>query len=313
MEKLRRLYEEYLNRFTHIKDLNKQKEIGDILETLHKKVDRGNLYFYDLLYSSYSYEQYCMQGSDKVEKDFKVIMHNNYNELMNGFSYLLDIPKKEHFNRKTLLDDEDEIISTFFLSLDKDLYELYNRLKPMTFRVFEDGTGQTSYDSEKDRTMVFAGREHTVESMIALVHELGHAYYVDTFKETRNAYDCYDMLKREIPSETLELLFIKYLIDNDLYSEDAINRLNEFNNTILNDATKFYENKMFLNETDHGQIRDMKYLLGSIMSYDFLNNNISFRDLLYYVHNSDVSSIIKNIDYKTVSENINKSYCLKKQ
>ena len=124
--------------------------------------------------------------------------------------------------------------------------------------------------------------------------------------------DIDERLKSEIFSEVVELLFTKYLIDNDIYGSDASNWLIRYNNGLIESARELLD-KNFVKDDGSNTLLDFTYLLGKIIANDYLNSNMSLKELFIYIENTNVIDIIKNINCDNVVNSITKNYCLKKQ
>ena len=315
-EKLQKLYDKYLDEFIAIsKSSNNVRKynLENILLILHRFANKQP-YFYTILYElNGDFETYTMMGEEKRRGDYKNFCLNNMGRLLQDFETLASNKEKNSLISSVDAIGEDDILNKFFLSIDQDLYDLYQSLKQKEniLRV-TDGGSKTLFDMNTKAIYILCGKELTVENMICLVHEMGQAYRYNMKKELITSYD-YDLfLRSEMTGATLELAFVKYLIENDIYGDVATEYLKAYNNGIIRDCQTVINNNLYVDNKQTSGLGEMCFLLARIVSHSFINSNMSFKEFTDYIHNNKVARILNNIDAGEISDNFNKSFCLKK-
>lgn len=313
-EKIYSFYLQLLSRFRHEKDYYDKKTIENMILDLHDYLKDENPYLYDELYVDKNYEKWTEQNAFKICEDYLEFANKNHDYLMNIFKNFSDLPLYDEVNTNTYVENDYDIIERFLLEVEHDLYTLFKSLiRNNIFRIKKSGYGTAYYDKAGDAHYIMVGKEHNFDNMVALVHEMGHVFRNYLMKERHNSYNYEDTLRAEISGEILELLFIKYLINNGIYEEEARNYLNKYNNELIKDAKELVDNNLG-NYTNVG-LGQAKYLFGRIIAYHYINNKKSYSWFTIHIHNNKLLDILNelDIDYQSISDEIKKSYCLKKQ
>ena len=314
-ERMKEIYDDCIGCFNHIKDYNNKSCIEDIINNFKEFVGDDNPYFYDMLYmGDRKYEEWVARTTLQSKKDYTNYIFKYRDFFANILTMFKDIEIKDVGKMDSFTPESNTIIKDFLKTIDMDAYKMFDKMDNNVFRVLENGEGKCLYDPEKDENYAMIGKNNNFVNMVSLVHELGHCYRDYIFK-TRNIDGNFDEnLRSEIFSETLELAFVKYLIDNDIYSIDASNYLINYNNKIIKVSNSLlHEN--FIHDNGLTTLTDLKYLIGRILANYFLNSNMTLKEFFLYINNHSTLEILSNpnIDYQEISNKLNKNYCLKKQ
>lgn len=180
------------------------------------------------------------------EKEFKEIIYDFYSQYGNNI-----------FNAVRKMFDEKRISMGYYMGSKKDGYTVSS---PFT---------KSSY--------IVTGSDYfAVDSMILLVHELGHAaiFYTSSMYTSEKNPDMSAFI--EVPSCSFELSFLDYLIKNHIEGESAL--------TILNDkiATDFISLKKYSEISDSVDffIDDEGYIHGNDLPQNLIGSNLA-DDLKY--------------------------------
>lgn len=309
-EKIYSFYKQLLNRFGYEKDFYNKKTLENMILNLHDYLKDDHPYIYHEIYANKEYEKWTEKNAFKIDHDYQGFVDRNHDYLMGIVNNFANLTPYDEVPTDTYVYDDYEIIKRFFIEEDPELYELFKSLiNNNIFRIKKSGYGTAYYDKACDAHYIMIGKEHNFDNMVALVHEMGHVYRNYLKKERHSSYDYELTIRSEISSEALELKFLNFLINNGIYEIDAQNYLNKYKNNIINDSKKLYDNHF------HDGLSIAKYLFGRLLSYYYINNNISFKDFINYIHSNNLLTILNelNLDYQNISDEIKKSYCLKKQ
>lgn len=316
-DKVNDLYDKFIREFLRIKssrdNVSKYNLETNIL-TLHRYANKQP-YIFTILYEGQEggFEAYCILENERRNKEYENFCRTNGGRLMQDFGILSGTPTKDALISNVEINDEEDILSKFFLSVDKELYDIYKDMlaKNNILRVTDNET-ETLFDKKSGETYILCGKEPTVKTMIRIAREMGQVYRYHTKKELITTYE-YDMyLRSEMTGFALELLFVKYLIENDLYSDVATEYLKAYNNEIIRDSQMMIDNKLFVNNKKVNGLGNMTELLGKIVSHNFVNSNMTFKDFTDYVHTTKTARILNDINIIELSDNITKSFCLKR-
>ncbi len=312
--RMKEIFNDCLKRFDRIKDYDDRACVEDIIVNFERYTGGSNPYLYTMLYMDGQYEDFTVRGTLAVNANYKkfAVQYNDFfTKIFNNYAGL---ELYDEVKTDTKVPNMNDIIKEFFKTIDEDLYQLFIKSEDNIFRVYQDGDGKAFYDPTKDEIYVLLGKNLIFDNMVGLVHEMGHAYRDYLIKKRYITRDLDEHIKSEIYSETLELLFVKYLIDNDIYAIDANNYLAKYNNKIIRVSRTLSEN-VFVHDNGSSTLSDIKYLLGRILAYFYLDANVSLKDFFMYIDSHNLLDILNNpnINYQAISDNVNKNYCLKKQ
>ena len=298
MERIDQIYNSYLDKYTQITNFNDQYNYKNIIETLHEHCNTKNIYTYDILYSNKGFEEKCCQLMDKTSNDFNTILNDNKEKIINFFKPFNQIPQKEKKEDKSYTKDFYDIITHFLITINPQLVFLFNDLidKNNLLYIPNYQNGQEMYDKSSNTIYILIGNNKNIHNMITLVHELGHAYYDILYREYPDMKDINKILKKEIPSQALELRFIKYLLDNNIYKEEVQNYLIYFNNRLKEESTNVIK-EIDLNPSERKNIRSsFIYSFGKIIAYHSIINNISYDKLIDYTYEKNIDELIDEIN-----------------
>ena len=313
-DRIYNFYMQLLSRYRYEKDFYDKKTLENMIIDLHTYLNDSNPYLFNELYANKEYESWTEKSTDKMEREYNKFIGQNNDYLLDVVSNFSNLTPYDEVATDSYVFNDYEIIKRFFMEEDQELYDLFSSLiSNNIFRIKKSGYGTAYYDKPKDAHYITIGKDHNFDNMVALVHEMGHVYRNYLMKERHSSYDSNLTIRSEISSESLELKFIYFLINNGIYEIDAKNYLNKFKNEIINNSKFLYEN----NYHDGNQtcISECKYLFGRILAFHYVNSDMSYKDFVHYIHHNDLIKILNelNVDYQSISNEIKKSYCLKKQ
>ena len=311
-ERAKEIFMDLYNRYSYIKDYDYKKGMQDLIEVLYEYTGYNHPYLYTELYIDSKYEAWNERNGFSILEDYDAFKDENKDLLKYKLYNFYSLDTKYEDKHDAYVPNMKTILSNFFETIDIDLYNLFLNMQNNILMLFKNGEGQAFYDGDKDKNYVIIGSDYVFDNMVALAHEMGHAFRDHLFKKRHITHDLEERLKSELFSGVVELLFIKYLIDNDIYSNDANNWLIRCNNKLIESSRDMIDND-FIHDTGHTTMTDITYLFGRIIAHDYLNSNISLKDLFIYIENNNFIDIIKNIDCDNVVNSITKNYCLKKQ
>ena len=311
-ERAKEIFMDLYNRYSYIKDYDDKRGIQDLMTALYEHTDYNHPYLYTELYMDKKYETWNERNAFSIGEDYEDFINENNDLLKYKLYNFYSLDTKYEDKHDSYVPNMKTILSNFFEGTDTGLYDLFNSMQDNILMLFKNGSGQAFYDAEYDKNYVIIGKDYVFDNMVALAHEMGHAYRDHLFKKRHITHDIDERLKSEIFSEVVELLFTKYLIDNDIYASDASNWLIRYNNGLI-ESTREFLDKNFVKNDGSSTLLDFTYLFGKIIAHDYINSNISLKDLFIYIENTNVIDIIKNINFDNVVNSITKNYCLKKQ
>ena len=246
----------------------------------------------------------------RYHDSFYNFINNNYKLVSNMIiPYAIEDRKQISPHRGTYIDQNTclKIIADFLMKVDPELYNMFCYLYNSHHILFKNDFCGGCELSEKKRNSIYiiVGPLYGVNDMQNLVHELGHAYKDYLFQECHRYYDINDVLASEISSEALELMFLDYLLKNNIYYNDAISSFRYYHSRIIEDAKslaildKDYYNNSFINE--------LAYFIGRIVASNYMiNKDMTYPELIRYAYSRDVLKLLKelNIDHGKVIEKI---------
>ena len=312
-KRMQEIYDDCFDRFNKTKDYDDRACLEDIIEWFQKYVGPAHPYLYTILYLDSKYEEFVTLGAFKISEDYKKWAINNKDFLTGIFSNFVNLELKDKVDNNTLVPNTDEIVGEFFKTMDMDLYNLFINSKNNIFRVYDHSGGKALYDPVKDQVYVLFGKEHNFRNMVTLVHEMGHCFKDHLIKKVYSTNSVEEHLKSELYSEIIEHIFAIYLVNNDIYAIDAYDHLNNTRNEIIEVSRKLSD-AIIVND-DSSTLHEIKYLLGRILAYYYIESGMSLKEIFMDIHNHTTLEILSNpnIDYQEISNKLNKNYCLKKQ
>lgn len=169
--------------------------------------------------------------SNKVLNDFKNSGYNfnkQYYEEFKEFNY---ISRKDFF----------EIISDFLNSLDSSLLVDFDRLINNKEALFLDSLYNEiafaySLNNVKSSLLIFNDYFYdklSIEFATTLMHEFGHRTEFSLYNERTCCIDIKETPLFEISSTFLEYSFLNYLIENNIYKDDALKYLNRIKRNLF--------------------------------------------------------------------------------
>jgi len=255
-------------------------------------------------------KEYKLNG---LNYDFKVFMNNHDKYINNSL-----IPYARNSNNTNLYVYNEyvdpniclRVVADFLYTIDIELYNLFCELYQKGHILFKDNYvgGKELSEKKKDSIYIIMGPLISVSDMGTLVHEMGHAYKDYLFEDYHRYYNVDELLHSEISSEVLELMFYNYLVNNNIFYYQAINCLNAYNNSMINDSRYLLKNNY--NKT---YLSTLSYLIGKIIGkYYTMNVNCSYHDLMQYIYLHDIKKVFKdlNINHEEIIKGINKEFCL---
>ena len=107
------------------------------------------------------------------------------------------------------------------------------------------------------------------------------------------------ILSSEISSKTLELMFLLYLIKNNLFRDDAIKSFNNYQNIINTSANQTLINHNY----NISNMKDLSYLLGGIIANNYMiNNDMSYHDFIKNIYFSNIKTILKELNKSNIKK-----------
>jgi len=312
MKDIKKLVNDSLTRYSYIHDFNERSDVEKLITALAPHYGETIPYLYQYMNGDRDYDRWCTTGGMEINKNVNIFIHNNCELLIELFETFKDLPIKEEGRYTSYVDEEEffKIIYDFLEAVNPELVALLKSIqeKGNLIRLENYRTGEEIYDKKNDDIYLLVDRCNTVETMISLMHELGHAYPDYLYKEYHETYNPKKVLKIESPSSILELLFIKYLIDNDLYQMEAQNYLTYYNNNIIKGATSLIEILNNNNSEDKFK-RTFNYCYGQLLAYHVILNNIPYKEIVTYIHENNIETIIQEIDIDVlrIHDEINKN------
>ncbi|MBE6149236.1 MAG: hypothetical protein E7170_00755 [Firmicutes bacterium] len=168
--------------------------------------------------------------ADEYVKLIDVLTHNSLKKLK-------PVNKKYKFKCTISLDDAKDIIKNFICYYDITLYPIVNKaLSDEHLFVINDkyrlGDGYSYFNtySKSPYIVIYIDGKLNIDCLICLIHEIGHIIH---FYTTQNKPTNYTKIVAnnfiEVPSTTLENLFIDYLMKNNI---EIINTQKVLNNNL---------------------------------------------------------------------------------
>lgn len=200
--------------------------------------------------------------------------------LVNADKYPLFSMHYPYYNLKRLINYAIE----FFKLMGNDVYELYKRLQNKELILEKD---QTSYGglcwniNGHLSSIILYTNSTNLYKIIALVHEMGHAY--DNYLNRTHDYKLDVQINSEITSITFEHLFIKFLMNEKLLKEEDakiiyhnfftqhIKLMHEayiYNNLVMNNIIWPGKNFLIIEEKDKTIIKKYNIMKNNMLSKD---------------------------------------------
>lgn len=169
--------------------------------------------------------------SNKVLNDFKNSGYNFNKQYYEEFKYFNYVSRKDFF----------EIISEFLNSLDSSLLIDFDKLinnKEALFlnSLYNESAFAYSLNNVKSSLLIFNDYfydKFSIEFAAILLHEFGHRMEFSLYNDRTCCIDRKETPLIEISSTFLEYSFINYLIDNNIYKDDAFKYLNRMTRNLF--------------------------------------------------------------------------------
>lgn len=283
--------------------------------------------YYKYKKTSYNVLQYVRktvleQLSQTYDEDYKnmiIKLTENCKPLLENFNHY-----KSSLTTTFTIDEAKILILDFFSSYDKSLIpiikkalseeNLFIKTDPILGFSHKPKTGFFSYNPYSKTPYIYVnngGKEINLNTICTIVHELGHVI---------NAYLNYQFAKTnsnnlgEVPSCTFDSLFLLYLLDNNILTDDTEAQINSnIQYTLFNieSLIKSNERKISLQKLGFSSLNSLdndpyKYSYGHLLSYYYLNlykrdpektkyyiyqfiKNIGLRDDLHMLNNFGIT------------------------
>ena len=169
--------------------------------------------------------------SNKVLNDFKNSGYNFNKQYFEEFKVFNCVSRKDFF----------EIISEFLNSLDSSLLIDFDKLINNKEALFLDSLyNETAFayslNNVKSSLLIFNDYFYdklSIEFAAILLHEFGHRMEFSLYNDRTCCIDRKETPLFEISSTFLEYSFINYLIDNNIYKDDAFKYLNRMTRNLF--------------------------------------------------------------------------------
>ena len=144
---------------------------------------------------------------------------------MNEYSEITDLSEDDYYNILF------EFMNKIGLAKYFDKYVRGKRIYSSKLELINGASGIGLYNPiSKDSDIVIDRMEYDIFSMCSLAHEFGHIYDMNHFSESIECYNnhTFQTFNDEVVSKTFERLFLDYLIENNILSEEAKDILFDF-------------------------------------------------------------------------------------
>ena len=246
----------------------------------------------------------------RYHNSFKNLINDNYKLVSNMIiPYAIENSRKIELHRDSYIEFNDclRIISDFLMYVSPNLYNMFCDLYRSNHILFSERSsgGCELFENKKDSIYIIIGSLNTVDDMANLVHELGHAYKDYNYQKSHKYYKVNEVLESEISSEVLELMFLNYLIKNNICYNDAVYSFKHYHERIIDDAKRLskldqdYYNKSF--------ISNLSYFIGRVVACNYMiNKDMSYEELINYAYKRNIIRLLQelNIDHDKVLEKI---------
>ena len=227
LKDVRHLYREFLSA-KEIYQKYKAFQDMEIFHDLFSNCDEIDWYYQNM--SSYlnNHSEELEEEKRRHNYEFDLYLSRNFSFFENNLPFFPVINTNSVISFKPLtFYNIDFLLESFFWSTSHNLYRFYKRIcnlgkifqrdpkcqeEVAGFKNGEENGLAFSASIKRERSYVYVNRFETIEDLASLVHEIGHAYFFSVVK-----YKYEDMIfpekemRIEIPSRTLEYMFIQYL------------------------------------------------------------------------------------------------------
>ena len=234
---------------------------------------------------------------EKLSNEFEKLIKNNqkaFDNILEPYrtEYVPSEPyQEEYIDPNTCL----KIVGDFLFTINPYIYNLFCELysdNRLLFSPMFDSSSEINL-KKRDTIHVFCKSLCKVSDMATLAHEMGHAYKDYCIPEYHDAFELNGAIRSEISSMTLELMFVVYLINNNIYREDALKCLNYLENLTYEKANKYPDNIVY----NAVGARSLSYLLGGIIANNYVfEPNMSYDDLIRKIYYSNINTIIRDLN-----------------
>lgn len=280
--------------------------------------DNDESLYSEMILSYYKFIENIIINQDKYSTIFDKLVNDILNTNLNVYKYY-----GKDYHRKNGEELED-IFCSFLNSFDYELYKEYINLidRQNIFWTSLDGyTGQNYPFSILNTNVIFMDNAlgENINFYKILSHELGHSYESKLYLNSGRIreYDkTYNSPFYEVPSSFMEYAYINYLLENNIYIEEANMLLHEFlvelliNSTYSNMICKIKNIEEKINEQLEIDMKEFNAYLEEIGNnhnvFMFpINNTVSLKDSFIYGF-GQIFSIYMYENYKKDPNNFKK-------
>lgn len=227
---------------------------------------------------------------NQISKEDKLIQkYINDNTVF--FNQQIVLPEKfsKYSDKELMFLTEEQlhyILKCFLESISSDLLNFYIKMKKEGRIIINSKTDHTLYTTLKSSdTLVFIRKFKNTQDILALLHELSHAYYIyinnDKVRERQNIDQRF---KDEIMPRIMEKKFIAFLDNNDM-EDDA---------QILQNS---FDLLMCICDKKRDDFELLKNLIASYVTIN-IGDNLNTMELFKYIYNVDLKELLQEINNK---------------
>ncbi len=298
MERIDTLINEYINEYPDIDDFIEKRNMSIMIASLSRFSKEKYPYLHTFLFANHQFEETCTLEQFRLDQHTYSFIRNNYRQLLDFFKSYYHSPIKDiNFDDAFINQNFYPIINDFLKTVNPELLYLLKSIidNNTLLRLHKYNNGEELYDKRKNKFYIIIHEDNTLANMVALVHELGHAYQDYCFQEYHEAYNLHKLLKKEISSHVLEYMFLDYLISQGIYPYIAIKLLINNNNVMMNDIKSLTKEICEPNDPGNNFINPFAYALGKVMAMYAVKNHLSYHDIVSYSHENDPMTIINDL------------------
>lgn len=297
-------------KFDKVHSFNHKYAIESVIKTLEDYMDIPDISFKRHVDEQFIYSKMKNIKNIRFHNSIYNLINNNYKLVSNMIvPYAIEEKKQVSLHRGTYIDQNTglKIIGDFLKTVDVNLYNMFCQLYNSGHILFKNGFcgGCEFLEKKRNSIYIIVGPLTSVIDMQNLVHELGHAFKDYCFQDYHKYYNVNDVLSSEISSEALELMFLDYLIKNNIFYNDALYSFKYYHARIIEDAKllsaldKDFYNNSFIN--------NLSYFIGRIIACDYMiNKDMTYPELIRYAYSRGIIRLLKelNINHGKVIEKI---------
>lgn len=253
--------------------------------------DEINKMYEDISLRCLKEEKALLIDQKNHEKEINKFMKENKRFFRNNLPRALKMEKIEPYK----LPSKDyhyliKILESFLKSQSIKFYDFYKKMV-LEERIIMGDSNQVCFSSiNTSKTFIFLEKFDNLYDVMALIHELAHAYYYEINNEILNDRVILENeIKDEIPSKMVELKFIRYL--------GVINLFKSYQTLKKEYDYLIYNHDQYRNDFDM-----IKYVIGSYLAYE-QENYCQIEDYFQHVYQSDFHDLIIEVQAKTQKEN----------